>query len=179
VARLVEKKGLERQLALYSAARDAGLDFSVRIYGDGPLRRTLERQIAGTGLGDRVVLLGHRPFAEIQEALAWADGLVHTGVVTASGDRDGLPNVIPEAMAAGVIVTTTPTAATTEAIAHAQTGLVVELADTAGWVAAWRRLATDDAGGERWRAGARAWVEENFDVHRNVAVLLSRIRKET
>jgi len=34
------------------------------------------------------------------------DVLLHTGVVAPSGDRDGLPNVIPEAMSAGVVVVT-------------------------------------------------------------------------
>jgi len=178
VARLVEKKGLERQLELLAAARASGLEFTARIYGKGPLRDKLAAQIAARQLDGMVSLEGHQPVALIFQALAWADVLVHTGVVAASGDRDGLPNVIPEAMAAGTLVVTSPVAATTEAITHEQSGLVVPTEDTAGWVEAWRRLADDDALAERLRTAARAWVERNFDVHRNTAALLARLREE-
>ncbi len=179
VARLVEKKGLERQLELYAAARDAGLALQVRIYGGGPLHPRLTAQIRALQLGGVVELMGHRPLKEIFGALAWADTLVHTGIVARSGDRDGLPNVIPEAMAAGVVVVTSPAAATTEAIAHERTGLVAAIEDAAAWTEAWHRIAADDALCARLRADARDWVEVNFDVHRNAARLIERIRKES
>lgn len=179
VARLVEKKGLERQLELYAAARDAGVLLQVRLYGNGPLHPRLAAQIRTLQLGGVVELMGHRPLKEIFVALAWADALVHTGVIARSGDRDGLPNVIPEAMAAGAVVVTSPIAATTEAVQHVRTGLVAPIEDAAAWTDAWRRLATDDALCERLRGAAREWVRENFDVHRNAARLLARIREET
>ncbi len=178
VARLVEKKGLERQLELHAAARDAGLALQVRIFGSGPLRARLEAQIRALQLGGVVELMGHRPQPEIFAALAWADVLVHTGVIARSGDRDGLPNVIPEAMAAGAVVVSSPVAATTEAVQHEHTGLVAPIEDASAWVGAWRRLAGDDALCERLRSAAREWVRENFDVHRNAARLLARIREE-
>ena len=179
VARLVEKKGLERQLELYAAARDAGLALQVRIYGGGPLHPRLAAAIHELKLQGTVELMGHRPLKEIFAALEWADVLVHTGIVARSGDRDGLPNVIPEAMAAGALVVTSPVAGTTEAIAHERTGLVAPVEDAAAWVAAWRRLGSDDALCERLRMVARAWVQENFDVRRNAASLLARLRQES
>ena len=178
VARLVEKKGLERQLEFYAAARDSGLALSVRIYGNGPLLPRLKALVRALELGGTVELMGHRPLKEIFAALAWADVLVHTGVVARSGDRDGLPNVIPEAMAAGTLVVTSPVAATTEAIAHERTGLVAEMDNAPAWVGALRRLARDDALCEHLRTEARAWVEGNFDVHLNAARLLARFREE-
>ncbi len=178
VARLVEKKGLERQLELYAAARAAGLALEVRIYGGGPLHPRLVAQLEALRLRATVELMGHRPLPEIFGALAWADVLVHTGIVARSGDRDGLPNVIPEAMAAGAIVVTSPIAGTTEAVAHERTGLVAAIDDASAWTEEWRRLAADDALCERLRAGALTWVRENFDVHRNAAQLLARIREE-
>jgi len=82
-------------------------------------------------------------------------------------------------MAAGTLVVTSPVAATTEAIAHERTGLVSPVEDAAAWVAAWRRLASDDALCERLRTSARAWVQDNFDVRRNAGSLLARIRQES
>ena len=58
------------------------------------------------GLARQVAFTGEVPPAEVWEHLRWADVLLHTGVVAATGDRDGLPNVIPEAMAAGTLVVT-------------------------------------------------------------------------
>ena len=179
VARLVEKKGLERQIELYAAARNAGIALEVRIYGSGPQHPRLKAQLRALELGGIVELMGHRPIKEIFAALAWADVLAHTGIIARSGDRDGLPNVIPEAMAAGVVVLTSPIAATTEAITNESTGMVAAVNDTTAWTDAWRRLATDDTLCERLRAGARSWVEGNFDVHLNAARLLARLREET
>ncbi len=167
VARLVPKKGLDHQVRIYAALKAAGVGFEARIAGDGPLRAGLERMIAELGLAREVTLLGHRPQAEIAEHLAWADVMLHTGVVAADGDRDGLPNVIPEAMSAGVLVVTSPAAATTEAIHEGVTGCVAAPEDAGAWVAALRELRDDDALAERLRTAARAWVETNFDAAKN------------
>lgn len=177
VARLVEKKGLAHQLRIYAALRDAGVPFSARIVGDGPLRAELERSAGLLGVAADVIFTGHLPQHEVWNQLGWADVLLHTGIVAPSGDRDGLPNVIPEAMAAGVLVVTSPAAATTEAIAHGFTGLVAAVESPGEWVAALRRLAADDAFAEKLRHAARGWVEENFDAHRNAERLLAEFER--
>ncbi len=171
IARLVEKKGIARQLEFYAALQAAGVAFAVRILGDGPLRESLDARRRELRLEDRVAFQGHRTQAGVADDLAWADVLVHTGIVSASGDRDGLPNVIPEAMAAGVMVVTSPAAATTEAVTHEETGLVASMEATDEWVTAFKRVADDDALCERLRLAARAWVEAHFDAHKNASRL--------
>jgi colanic acid/amylovoran biosynthesis glycosyltransferase len=177
VARLVEKKGLDHQMRIYAALRAADMPFEARIVGDGPLRASLERLAGGLGVAANVAFTGHLPQHEVWNQLEWADVLVHTGVVAPSGDRDGLPNVIPEAMAAGVLVVTSPAAATTEAVTQGVTGVVAPVEATGDWVAALRRLSTDDAFAERLRRAARQWVEENFDAHKNAARLLAEFKR--
>ncbi|HEU5079005.1 MAG TPA: glycosyltransferase [Opitutaceae bacterium] len=171
VARLVEKKGLRHQLKIYSALSAAGLPFEVRLIGDGPLRGDLEKMTRDLRLSSQVRFVGHLKLTEVWQQLAWADVLVHSGIIAPSGDRDGLPNVIPEAMSAGVLVITSPVAATTEAIQHGVTGQVAEVTDIAAWLDAFRRYASDDVFAESIRMAARAWVEENFDAHKNAARL--------
>jgi glycosyltransferase involved in cell wall biosynthesis len=171
VARLVPKKGLHHQLNIYAALREAELEFEARIVGGGSLRAELERLAAARGLAAHVTFTGPVPPAGVDEQLRWADVLLHTGVVAPTGDRDGLPNVIPEAMAAGVLVVTSATAATTEAVQHEVTGLVADVDRPAEWVAALRRLAEDDALAERLRGAARRWAEEDYDAHQNAARL--------
>ncbi len=177
VARLVPKKGLDHQLAVYAALHAAGLAFEARIVGDGPLRRRIVAELTRLGLSDRVRLLGTLPQEEVWRELAWADVLLHTGVIAPSGDRDGLPNVIPEAMAAGVLVVTSPVSATTEAVHPERTGLVAAVDQPQAWLAALQRLAADDALAERLRRTARAWVEENYDARRNTATLAACFRE--
>ena len=177
VARLVPKKGLRHQLQIYAALRAAGVPFAARIVGEGEMRPELERLANQLGVAAEVTFTGHLPQHDVWLQLAWADVLLHTGVVAPSGDRDGLPNVIPEAMAIGTLVVTTPVAATTEAIAADQTGLVAPVDEPEAWVAALRALATDDGRCERMRQAARAWVEEHFDAHKNAARLYAEFER--
>ncbi len=175
VARLVEKKGLDRQLRIYAALRSAGVAFEARIVGDGPLRQKLEKLAGHLGLADTVTFVGQVPPHEVWGHLDWADVLLHTGVVAPSGDQDGLPNVIGEAMASGVPVVTSPTAGTTEAVADGVTGIVLPVDQPEAWVSALRRLSLDDPYCEALRRAARAWIEENFDVRVNTDKLLKRM----
>lgn len=171
IARLVAKKGLDHQMRIYATLQAAGVAFEARLVGDGPEREKLARLRTELGLTESVQLVGHLPQSAVWAQLAWADALLHTGVVAPSGDRDGLPNVIPEAMAAGVLVLTSPHAATREAIASGRTGLVLPETEPAEWVQALNRLRTDDAWVNGMREAAREWTEQCFDAHRNAAVL--------
>jgi len=177
IARLVEKKGLDYQLRIYAALKAAGFPFTARIIGDGPQRESLQRLAAVLGLTPDVEFCGHQPQPAVWAQLEWADALLHTGVVARSGDRDGLPNVIPEAMAAGVLVVTSPVSATTEAISQERTGLVADVDLPLAWVVALRRLSEDDVLAEALRTAARRWVEENYDAHKNTARLVECFEK--
>lgn len=174
VARLVEKKGLRHQLHIYAALQKAGLNFSARMVGEGPLRPELERLAGELGVAAKVVFVGHVVHHEVWNHLAWADVLLHTGIIAVSGDRDGLPNVIPEAMAIGTMVVTSPTAATTEAVTDMLTGLVAPVTSTQAWVDGLRRLSCDDVLADTLRTNARRWVEEEFDAHKNAARLIAQ-----
>ncbi len=184
VARLVPKKGLDHQLRIYAALKAAGVPFAARIAGEGPLRAALEAQVAAADLASEVTFLGHRPQTEIATHLDWADVLLHTGVVAADGDRDGLPNVIPEAMSAGVLVVTSPAAATTEAITDGLTGHVCPVEEPAIWVEALSALRHDgdpknSASATGMQRAAHAWVEANFNAHHNAARIAALYRKCT
>ena len=171
VARLVEKKGLREQLQLYAALREARLPFEARIVGDGPMRAELQLLARELRLDGMVTFVGFVEPASVWAQLEWADVLVHTGIVAPSGDRDGLPNVIPEAMATGVVVVSSPVAGTVEAVRSGVTGWLAEVRDREAWVRALRAIAGDDELAERLRRGARTWVEENYDAKRNTATL--------
>jgi len=177
VGRLVEKKGHLPQLGLYAALARAGIDFEARMAGDGPLRGAIEDRRRALRLEGRVRLLGAMPFERIREELDWADALVHTGVIAANGDRDGLPNVIPEAMACGTVVLATPVSGVPEAAEGGRTMLLQAIGDVESWVRAVRDVQSDDAACERLREAARRWVERNFMAAANARLLMTAMKR--
>ncbi len=163
VGRLVEKKGHVHQLAACAELARRGRRFRLRIIGGGPLQPALEAWIAAAGLGASVTLDGECPPAEVWAAYAWADAFWHTGIVDAQGDRDGLPNVIPEAMACRLPVISSTAGGAGEAVHDGSTGLIVADPSNAATLAdAVERLADDGTLRARLGAAGRAWVEENF-----------------
>jgi len=79
--------------------------------------------------------------------------------------REGFPNVVLEAMAAGLPIVTTPVGAIPEAVRDGQEGLLVPPRDPAALTAALRRLVRDPDLRRDLGARARARAEQVFDVH--------------
>ena len=177
VARLVEKKGFPYQIEVYRRLRDAGIDFEARIIGDGPMRAQIERWIQEKGLADQIRLTGRLSQAEVVQELLWADMLFHTGVVAASGDRDGLPNVVPEAMAAGAIVVASPVSGVVEAIRDAETGFLCEPGKPEQWLRCCRLVQENRGLCETIQGNARMWVERQFVAEVNTGKLIERMEK--
>ncbi len=177
VGRMVEKKGFDDQLYIYQALKEAGVPFEARIIGDGRLRDELLALREKLGLRREVTFVGWLDYEAVQEEYAWADIMAFTGRVAANGDRDGLPNVIPEAMASGLLVLTSPVSGTIEAISHGRTGWVISTAKPQAWVAAIREIQENPAATEQIRKAARHWVETHFDSHRNAMLLAEALRQ--
>jgi glycosyltransferase involved in cell wall biosynthesis len=122
VGRLVEKKGFD---VLVDAAARIDPTVSLTIVGDGPEREHLRASIDRHRLGERVVLAGRITHDELPAHYAAADVVVVPSRVDRSDDRDGLPNVVLEAMAAGRPVIASHVAAIRTAVRDGQTGLLV------------------------------------------------------
>jgi glycosyltransferase involved in cell wall biosynthesis len=122
VGRLVEKKGFD---VLIEAMSLLDRPCRLRLVGTGPLEASLRTAIADRGLEDRVELLGRRTHRQLPELYAAADAVVVPSVVDSSGDRDGLPNVVLEAMASGRAVVASDVASIPSAVVDGSTGLLV------------------------------------------------------
>ena len=118
-----------------------------------PTREALERQIADLGLGDRVELVGPRTHEELPAEYAAAHIVVVPSVIDATGDRDGLPNVVLEAMSSGRPVVASDVAAVRAPSSTARTGLLVAPRDAEALAGALEFLA--DQPDLRARLGAR------------------------
>ena len=165
VGRLVEKKGFPDLLHACRLLKDAtGADFRLRIYGDGPLRGDLEALRDRLDLRDEVELRGEVDGDDVLRAYQEADVFALAPCVTADGDRDGVPNVIVEAMACGLPVVTTDAGGVTELVRHGVTGLVAEPRDVAALAGHLGRLVGDPPCRRRLGAAGRRAVEDGFDV---------------
>lgn len=172
VARLVEKKGLGDLLTAVDILRRRGKSVRVEIIGEGPLRPELEARIAQLGLGGRVTLLGAQPHEAVRQAYARSLVFALPCVVAADGDRDGIPNVLLEAMASGVPVVSTPVSGIPELIEPDREGLLVRPGDAGLLADALDRLLTNSELRERLALAARAKVEACFSIQANVGQLL-------
>ena len=177
VGRLVAKKGHDHQLAACALLKARGVPFVAKIVGDGPLRDELQRRIDRDGLGGLVILCGALSPEQVDEHYRWADVFWHTGLVDADGDRDGLPNVIPEAFAHCLPVISSRTAGPMEAVAHETSGLIVDVSNISELAGAVRRLAEDSSLRQRLGENGRRWVEEHFLIARNAEILARAFRE--
>jgi glycosyltransferase involved in cell wall biosynthesis len=167
VGRLVEKKGfadLLRACAQLKQAPDGSPPFRLQIYGDGPLRAELTELRDRLGLGGDVELAGERDGADILRAYQRADVFALTPCVTSDGDRDGVPNVIVEAMACGLPVVTTDAGGITEVVRHGLNGLVAAPRDVGAIAGHLAALLTDAPGRRAMGAAGRRTVVEGFDL---------------
>ncbi len=171
VGRLIEKKGHLFQIAAGAELARRGVSFQLEIIGEGPCRTLLTEAIARANLQHRVKLLGERSPAEVEAAYATADVFWHTGIIDAQGDRDGLPNVIPEALAHGLPVISSAAGGAAEAIREGETGLIIDPEDTAALADAVCRLAADPAWRQHLGEQGRRWVELNFLAEHNTRIL--------
>jgi glycosyltransferase involved in cell wall biosynthesis len=150
--------------------------FRCEIIGEGPQRQELQALVDRLGLADRVVLNGALPFPEVVARYRRASVFVLPCIVTEEGDRDGIPNVILEAMASGLPVVSTPVSGIPEVVRDLDTGLSVPERDPAGIADAVHRLFGDPELASGMADRARELVRAEFDLDRNVDRLLAQFQ---
>jgi glycosyltransferase involved in cell wall biosynthesis len=172
VARLVEKKGIFNQLEIFAEMQRRDIPFEAHIAGDGPLAKVSRVRANGLGLSENVRFLGSLAFTEVLEQFAWADVFVFTGAVAEDGDRDGLPNVILEAMATGTPVIASKVGGIPELLEDGRNGILVSETRPEEWIRALVRLRDDDVYYRQIHHQGRASVEEHGDARLNAKALL-------
>jgi glycosyltransferase involved in cell wall biosynthesis len=125
VGRLVPKKGFDVLVRAIGELTRRGVPVELVVLGGGDLREALEALAREQGVAERVRLIGARPQHEVVEQLAAAEVFALAPRVLADGDRDGVPNVVLEAMAAGVPVVATAVSGLSEVITDRVSGRLV------------------------------------------------------
>ncbi|MCS6864663.1 MAG: glycosyltransferase [Gemmataceae bacterium] len=155
IGRLSEEKGFDLLIPSIATLRSRGLDVHLMIVGDGHQRPRLEQLIREYGLTECVRLAGWqadvRPFLEAMD------------LFVLSSRREGLPNVLLEAMAMDVPVVATRVNGVPRLVQDGRNGLLVNANDPDGLVTAIATLLNNPQLRESFRAAGRRTVETRYN----------------
>ena len=171
VGRLVEKKGYFLMLQIVNRLKENGIPFSLRILGGGPMENELLLETKRLSLSDDVSIQGHCSESEIQRAYLQNDIFIYTGIIASNGDRDGIPNVIPEALSAGMLVLGSNRAGCSEAFVDGQSGISLDPFDFNSWVGVLKQFFLDPQKFASMRRAAVLRAKEQFLAKENCKLL--------
>jgi glycosyltransferase involved in cell wall biosynthesis len=173
VGRLVEKKGVDTLIDAMAVARSSDPALELQIIGDGPARKDLERRASAAGIKARFE--GWQPEKIVQAAMRRALAVAVPSRRAGSGDSEGLPTVIMEAMVLGVPVIATRHAGIPEIISDRVSGLLVPESDAAALAEAILILKRDPELAGRLRGEAYADIRARFNAARQSSLLEQRL----
>ena len=164
VGRLVEHKNLPRLLDAFARVAAERPHVRLLLVGGGPLHDMLAARIHELKLDDRALLLGERP--DVATLMKAADLLVAPSL------REGMSNVILEAMALGLPVLATRVGGTPEVIEDGRHGLLVDPIDTQALADAMLQLIDDPVRRQAIGQAGRQKVLEQYSPPAMVSAML-------
>jgi len=146
VANLLEVKGHRYLIEACALLQQRGHHFVCNIIGHGPLRKDLERRVREYGLQGFVKFWGPLPHEEVIGTLRRReiDLMVLPSIKTATGEHEGIPVALMEALAFRIPVVSTSTGAISELISDGA-GVLVKPADAKALADAIERVLVDSA----------------------------------
>lgn len=164
VGRLVRKKGFDILIEAAGYLRERNVPFEAVIIGnDGDHALELRRLIAARGLERHVTLVGPQDQARLFDEYHRAHVFCLPCRVLEDGDRDGIPNVLMEAMACGTPVVTTDVSGIPEVVEHESNGLLVSAENAPALASALERASRERALMAHMADAARRTARECFD----------------
>lgn len=158
--RFVEKKGIPTLIEAMRGLKRDGRDVRLKLVGDGPIAGELKRQASDLRA---IEFSGWVPNAELRRMMRGALAVCVPSVEAASGDAEGLPNVVLEAMAAGAPIVATHHAGIGEAVEDGRSGFLVPSGDVDALTMALRRLVGAPELARTMGAEARLVALDRFD----------------
>ena len=168
IGSLLPVKRWDRLLEAARSLRRQGLDFRVRIVGDGPLHASLQQRAQALDITDCVEITGYRE--DIPALLAAATFLVHPS------DSEGCPNVVMEAMACGRAVVASDVGDTAALVDDQKTGFLVPRRDDTMLIECMAALIVDRELCRRTGEAGRLKAEHEFGLDRLVSETLAAYR---
>jgi glycosyltransferase involved in cell wall biosynthesis len=162
VARLVPKKGVDVLLRATARVVRRFPDLRVTVIGTGPLLAELVDLRHQLGLDATVEFAGAATSSEVKRAMDGARAVVLACRVDESGDRDGMPTVLVEALARAVPVISTDVPGIGELVRDQLTGLLAPADDDAALAQAISELLASPELARRLGHAGRELVGSDF-----------------
>ncbi len=169
IGRLEEKKGFLDLVDACIELRKRDVEFDCKLVGEGHLRSRIADRAQGAA--GSFTLIGALPDKEVIPLLRQAAVLVVPSIIARTGDHDGLPNVILEAMAASVPIVATRVGGIAEAVRDGENGILVDPGDVTALADGIAGLLADTGRREAMGLAARETVMRDFDLSQNVEQL--------
>jgi len=171
VGRFVEKKAPLTTLSAFAKMLVQVPEARLIMVGNGPLWEDCQVFVRAQGIERNVDLCGVRTPVEIAELMRSARAFVQHSVQAVSGDMEGTPLAVLEAMASGIPVVATRHAGIGDVVVHEEHGLLCDEHDVEAMAMNLVRVARDPRlAGELGRAG-RAKAEHEHRVEDSIAGL--------
>jgi glycosyltransferase involved in cell wall biosynthesis len=174
VGRFSATKGFEYLLEACKILKDKHFPFLLTLIGGGGLSAggylgpQLGRMCARLGLEAHVRMPGLVSHNDLPKLLEEHDIFVASCVIAPSGERDGIPNVIIEAMAFGLPVISTLVNAIPEIVRNGETGIAVPQRDAAALAEAVLHMSAHPEEARLMAANGRKLALELFDEAANI-----------
>jgi len=168
IGRLKEKKGFHYLVETCRLLTEKNISFQCQIVGEGPQKKKIQSLIRQYGLEKNIHLPGKLTQDDIIALYRRAAVLVVPSIIATDGDRDGLPNVILEALAMQVPVVATSVAGIPELVRDGINGFLVNPEQSDMLADRIQRILTDSKLRQNMGKNGRMTIEEDFDILKNV-----------
>ncbi|MFQ5789064.1 MAG: glycosyltransferase [Acidobacteriota bacterium] len=175
VAAFKPYKGLPVLVEACRRLKERGLAFQCELVGDGPDREAIEALISEKGLSGEVHVLGPRTQREVAGLMARASVFVLPSVIHSTGQMEGIPVVLMEAMAAAKPVVASSLSGVGELVEDQVTGILAEPGDAEALAAAILRIESQPLRARFMGERGRRKVLNGFRVEDTVSRLVSLI----
>jgi len=177
VGRFVAKKAPDVTIDAFARISARFPDARLEIIGDGPLRESCREQARHLGVEESVTFHGPLSHPEVGKAMTRVRCFVQHSVTAESGDMEGTPLAVLEAMAAGLPVVATRHGGIVDVVSNEETGLLVDEMDVEGMADAMARLINSPTTAARMGNAGRAFVLDNHSMETRIGVLAKILQR--
>ena len=177
-ANLVEVKGHKYLIEAIGILKQKGYNIKYYLFGDGPLRKDLEKTVDELNLENIIIFKGAIPHNQLLELYAnnEVDCVILPSIVTDKGEHEGIPVSLMEAMAFKIPVISTNTGGIPELLDN-DAGIIVEQKNPNKLAEAIETLIKDERLRRKLGESGYRKVIEEFSLQNIVTKLLELMRE--
>jgi glycosyltransferase involved in cell wall biosynthesis len=177
VGRFVAKKAPDQTIEAFAKISAKYPDARLEMIGDGPLHKSCRDLARHLGVSERVKFWGAIPHLEAARIMARARCFVQHSITPDSGDMEGTPLAVLEAMATRLPVVATRHGGIVDVVSDGETGYLVDEFDVASMANAMARLIESPKTASRMGAAGRAFVLTNHSMDQQIGALASILQR--